>query len=140
MRLGSFKIISAVSLPAASNQLEASHLHLFHSSNHDPIVSFTYPKLNQIKLFNIIHLQPRKPPPFPFNESSMVKGEHLDDFGEKAISSQKMLPTEALGWELPTADGVAKEELIACAMGNDGTTVVGVGSNEGKGALWIWKL
>ncbi|KAH0590803.1 hypothetical protein H2248_000926 [Termitomyces sp. 'cryptogamus'] len=136
----SFKTISAISFPSAQTQFDTPALHLYQSPTHDPVVSFTYPKFNSIKLFNVIHLHPRKPPPFPFDVLNMEIGEHLNENGERGIRSQTDIPPEVSGWEISPVAGTVGEEILACAMGMEGTTLIGVGSKEGKGIIWIWKL
>ncbi|KAG6898047.1 hypothetical protein C0992_006525 [Termitomyces sp. T32_za158] len=121
-------------------QFETPALHLYQSPSHDPVVSFTYPRFNSIKMFNVIHLQPRKPPAFPFDVLSMESGEHLNEDGERGTRSQTDVPPPISGWEIPPVTMTSGEEVLACAMGNEGTTLIGVGSKDGRGAIWIWKL
>ncbi|KAG6885586.1 hypothetical protein C0993_012588 [Termitomyces sp. T159_Od127] len=136
----SFKIISAVSFPTVQTQFETPALHLYQSPSHDPVVSFTYPKFNSIMLFNVTHLHPRKAPPFPFDVLNMEIGEHLNEDGERGTRSQTEIPPQISGWEIPQVTMASGEELLACAMGTGGTTLIGVGSKDGRGAIWIWKL
>ncbi|KAF5385221.1 hypothetical protein D9615_001474 [Tricholomella constricta] len=135
----SFKVISAVSFPEVQTQFEVPMLHVFQSPSHDPFVLFTYPKSNVIKMFNVIHLQPRKPPPFPFDEANLDLVESAERMHLGGPS--RNIPPEIEGREINMASSTAEadgesDRLMACAMGMNGTTIVGVGV---KGTIWIWK-
>lgn len=70
----------------------------------------------------------------------MEMGDHLNEDGEKGISSQTDIPPQISGWEISPVTMADGEEVLACAMGVGGTTLIGVGSKDGRGAIWIWKL
>ncbi|KAF8078681.1 WD40-repeat-containing domain protein [Lyophyllum atratum] len=136
----SFKIISAFSFPKVSTQFDVSTLQVYQSPSHDPVVLFTCPKSNIIRMFNVIHLQPRKPLPFPLDAGQI----HLGDGSEAANISRRDIPPEIATWELTTEAETSIEpaKLMACAMGMNGTTIIGLGIKESqvmKGAIWIWK-
>ncbi|RDB28613.1 Polycomb group protein FIE1 [Hypsizygus marmoreus] len=136
----SFKIISALSFPSVPTQYITPMLHVYQSSSHDPVVLFTYPKSTSITMFNVIHLQPRKPPPFPLDEASLVENTermHLIDVAGKDPRVED-LPPEVSGWELRTTSNPESddsERLMDCAMGMNGDMIMGVGA---KGTVWIW--
>ncbi|KAG6862368.1 hypothetical protein C0995_011808 [Termitomyces sp. Mi166 len=134
----SFKIISAVSFPPAQTQFETTALHVYQSPTHDPVVSFTSP--DSIRLFNVIHLHPRHPPSFPFDVLNREIGEHLDEDGERGVRSQTDVPPQVSGWEISPITKVIGEKMLACAIGMGGANLISVGSKDGKGAIWIWKL
>ncbi|GLB36097.1 putative WD domain, G-beta repeat [Lyophyllum shimeji] len=133
----SFKIISAVSFPKVPTQFDVPMLHVYQSPSHDPIVLFTYPKSNVIRMFNVIHMQPRKPPPFPL-EPGLVEQTQLRSDDESPLLPPRDIPPEIATWEITTGTKASAdlESLTACAMGMDGTTIIGVGV---KGSMWIWK-
>lgn len=140
LRLASFKIISTLSFPTVPTQFITPILHVYQSPNHDPIVLFTYPNSTIITIFNVIHLEPRKPPPFPLDEAGLVESAqrmHLVDQVANDIQDRGM-PTEISGWEIRTAEtNHESEKLMACAMGRDGEMIIGVGV---KGSIWVWSV
>jgi len=62
----------------------------------------------------------------------------LCDNDETAPVSQRAIPPEIDTWEITTAAMASVDSgmLMACAMGMNGTTIIGVGV---KGTMWIWK-
>jgi polycomb protein EED len=95
-------------------------------------------------MVNVIHLRPRKPPPFPLDSegerlANTAEQMHLDEqSGVARIEDSPPIPT----WEIKTitpnntaqTDDLS-ETLMACAMGMGGQIIVAVGA---KGSIWIW--
>ena len=143
----SFKIISTFSFPEVASQYVTQNLRIYQSPNHDPVVLFTSPNSAIISLFNVIYLQPRKPPSFPYDDerdglAETARQLRLDD--PRGSSRVELSPT-IFRWEMRTvpADISSQpqhtsdehENLLACAMGMGGRTVLAVGV---KGSIWVW--
>jgi len=143
--LASFKTISTFSFPETATQYVTPNLHVYQSPTHDPIVLFAYPNSTLISMLNVIHLRPRKPPPFPL----YAEGEHLAEttervhLGDQGGSATIEVSPLISRWELRTVtssntplqtDGLA-ETLMACAMGMGGQVIAAVGT---RGSVWIW--
>lgn len=114
--------------------MSAPVLNIYQSSSHDPIVLFTYP--HSISMFNLIHLQPRMPPLFPFDQMDLV--ESTQRMHVTGGPSTEINPETSM-WTIPTVANDAQQQsdtLMACAMGRGGTLIIGVGA---KGSLWVWK-
>jgi polycomb protein EED len=96
-------------------------------------------------MVNVIHLQPRKPPPFPLDSegerlADTTEQMHLDEQrGLARIEGSPPIPR----WEVRTISssntsaqtGDLSETLMACAMGMGGQIIVAVGV---RGSIWIW--
>jgi len=113
------------------------------SPTHDPVVLFTHSNSTFISILNVIHLQPRKPPPFPLDSdkgplAEITERMHLYDRRSSIevaplISSWEIRPVCSSNTSAQTDD--LPETLMACAMGMDGQTMVAVGV---RGSVWIW--
>lgn len=127
-----------MSLPKEDVQAPTPSLHLYQSSTHDPIILFTYPDSSVISIFNVIHLQPRKPLAFPLDQMDLV--ESTQRMRVTGRQDPEVYPEISM-WTLQTGTNnvpqhESSENLMACAMGKDGTAIIGAGN---KGTLWIWK-
>lgn len=136
--LASFKIISSFSFPDTNTQYVTPNLHVYQTPIHDPVVLFTYPNSTLISMFNVIHLQPRKPPPFPLES----EGDHLAETTQKMYLGDQRALVDIFRWEIKTVSSnvsaltdESPEMLMTCAMGNGGQTIVAVGV---RGSIWIW--
>ncbi|KII93926.1 hypothetical protein PLICRDRAFT_409781 [Plicaturopsis crispa FD-325 SS-3] len=134
----SFKIISVYSLP-----MDSRFLHVFQgeSRSHDPLVLF--PDFDTIRLLNVTHFEPRKPPPFSVkatNIADMAKRMRIEDDDEDPPEENNK-PPDAKGWTIRVNnEGMAgsgqREKLQNCVMGLDGTMVVGVSD---RGNIYVWR-
>lgn len=138
----SFKTISTFSFPETATQYVTPSIHVYQSPTHDPVVLFVYPDSALISVLNVIHLQPRKPPPFPFD----AEGEHLVETTEQMHLDDRRGSVQGSSfisrWEINVSSDNASvqtddspEMLMACAMGMGGQILVAVGA---RGTVWIW--
>ena len=143
LSLASFKTISTISFPESATQHITPNLHVYQSPTHDPIVLFTHPNSTSVSIFNVIHLQPRKPPSFPLDSD---KGDLAETTERMHLHSRRgsieVVPLIS-SWEIRTVcsgntsvqTDSLPDTLMACSMGMDGQTIVAVGV---RGSVWIW--
>ncbi|TFK41221.1 WD40-repeat-containing domain protein [Crucibulum laeve] len=157
----SFKLISISAFPEARDQYTTARLQVYQSPTHDPMILCTLPNASSFFIMNAAHLPPPKATPFPLDEPVFTAGLesiHLDDDDTDSTRAAELKeenerrarmrrlelrPPElkAMGWEVPI--GVPPEVvdngagLHCCAMGMEGSVIVGVGS---KGTIWVWAL
>jgi hypothetical protein len=145
----SFKIISLSALPVIHtphNYIHHSpHLHFHRSLPQDPLVLLSISATNKIRILNLVSLPSRKPPPFPDDAEMIQMAQRMTlsesrEEGEPDVDDGPMVIVdghpELEGWDIAVNGADTEYETIeACAMGLDGTTIVGVGS---RGSTWIW--
>jgi hypothetical protein len=103
---------------------------------------------NKIRILNLVSLPSRKPPPFPDDAEMIQMAQRMTlsesrEEGEPDVDGGPMVIVDGYpeleGWDIAVKEAdradTEYETIEACAMGLDGTTIVGVGS---RGSTWIW--
>ncbi|KAF9457454.1 WD40-repeat-containing domain protein [Collybia nuda] len=132
-------VISTLPLPRENVQTLSTILHLYQSPTHDPIVLITRPGSSSILVYNVVHLQPRKPPPFLVDQVDLVESTqniHLSGGLGPGVHLETMPWTLQAGMD-DSSQHKPSDCLMRCAMGKGGTTIVGAST---EGTLQIWKI
>ncbi|KAH8120148.1 WD40 repeat-like protein [Phellopilus nigrolimitatus] len=139
------------SSPAYTPPIEPTHAHVFQSPAHTPLIAM--PSRGCIRASSVRHFTPRKPPPFPHAASEddqlseATHRLHLDQDAADGQIARLALPC----WAVETSEGALNAvesagdeasflglpKLEACAIGENGRLLVGVGAKEG---IWIWRI
>ncbi|KAK7059017.1 hypothetical protein VNI00_001641 [Paramarasmius palmivorus] len=123
----SYTIISTVDLPLRKTQYETPSLDVFCEQGQDPLVLYTFPGSEEIRVLNIADFKPQKVPPCPWpqEEETILDTLTLSEDGE--------LP----GWNIsiPREHNAHQERLDVCVMYRGGRTIVATSARS----IWIWK-
>ncbi|TDL28656.1 WD40 repeat-like protein [Rickenella mellea] len=120
----SFKIISSAKLP---QPIKAVRIYVHRD---EPLVLI--PVQGGIKATSPIHMKPRASPPFPDPD------DELSEAAKRLAIDDGRSSSNLTYWEIFTNNDqtVGSHRLEACALGEDGDLLVGVGKSEG---IWIWR-